>query len=434
MSPADRAAVLAGPEGALAGPAPRPDRAARVAGLPDTRAGLPRGRVAFFGHDRGEPTVRKRIGAIRQVGWSVVEYVFVRARPGQPAATATDDTVPLGQTVDRNYAKRLPLLALGVLRALRRRRDLRAADVIYVRNLDMALVAWASARLAGSRAPLVYEVLDIQRLMVRPDAAGRIARAVERWILSRSALLVVSAPDFVTRYFQPVQGFAGRWHLLENKVMAHSLVAVTDRLERSREAGPPWVIGWFGTLRCRRSLTMLAGIARALGDSVRIVIAGRLSEEDIDPQALSETLDRHPNMSFRGAYANPRDLPEIYGGVHFSWAVDYLDDGVNSDWLLPNRLYEGGLCGALTLTRAETATGRHAVAQDLGWAFPEPLEDSVIAFLRSLDPAVYAARQRGLVTGDLARFVDTDCMRELLDRVGEPAPGRAAAGQGASAG
>ncbi|MEG7700648.1 glycosyl transferase family 1, partial [Listeria monocytogenes] len=90
--------------------------------------------------------------------------------------------------------------------ALTRWRDLRAADVVYVRNLDMALVAWASARLAGSRAPLVYEVLDIQRLMVRPDWVGRIARAVERWILGRSALLVVSSPDFVSRYFAPVQG------------------------------------------------------------------------------------------------------------------------------------------------------------------------------------------------------------------------------------
>ena len=38
------------------------------------------GRVAFFGHDRIEPTIRKRVGAIRDTGWSVVEYMFVRAR------------------------------------------------------------------------------------------------------------------------------------------------------------------------------------------------------------------------------------------------------------------------------------------------------------------------------------------------------------------
>ena len=88
---------------------------------------------------------------------------------------------------------------------------------------------------------------------------------------------------------------------------------------------------------------MLAAIAGTLGDAVRIVIAGRLSEEDIDPRDFFETLARHPNMAFRGPYANPGELPDIYGGVHFSWAVDYLDDGLNSDWLLPNRLYEGGL-------------------------------------------------------------------------------------------
>ncbi|MCJ2056393.1 glucosyl transferase [Methylobacterium sp. J-048] len=375
------------------------------------------GRVAFFGHDRIEPTIRKRVGAIRESGWSVVEYMFVRARAGLADPVITGDVVPLGQTVDRHYGKRLPLLALGIARALARWRDLRAADVVYVRNLDMALVAWASIRLAGSRAPLVYEVLDIQRLMVRPDRVGRIARAVERWILRRSALLVVSAPDFVTRYFAPVQGFSGPWHLLENKVMAHRLAEVAHRLDRGRVAGPPWVIGWFGTLRCRRSLTILAAIARALGNSVRIVIAGRLSEEDIDPQDFAATLGRHPNMTFRGPYANPGELPDIYGGVHFSWAVDYLDDGLNSDWLLPNRLYEGGLCGALTLARAETATGRYAEAEGFGWAFPEPLEDSVIAFLRTLDGATYAQMQGGLLACETSKFVDTHGMRDLLARI-----------------
>lgn len=422
MSPLDRGVPCAAPAtAAFDGSAPRQDRprAARRDGpvaAASARATAP-GRVAFFGHDRAEPTVRKRIDAIQDAGWAVVEYVFVRVRPGVAVAPVAKNTVPLGQTVDRNYAHRLPLLALGVARALRRWRDLRAADVIYVRNLDMALVAWASARLAGSRAPLVYEVLDIQRLMVRPDWPGRLARAVERWILGRSALLVVSAPDFVTRYFQPIQGFSGAWHLLENKVMGHRLGEVADRLDRTRAPGPPWVIGWFGTLRCRRSLTILAAIAEALGDSVRIVIAGRLSEEDIDPRDLSRTLSRHPNMSFRGPYANPRDLPEIYRGVHFIWAVDYLDDGLNSDWLLPNRLYEGGLCGALTLARAETATGRYALAEGLGRAFPEPLADSVSGFLRDITPADYVQMQGRLLTCEISKFVDVGGMRDLLGRV-----------------
>lgn len=395
--------------------APVPVAPAPAVASPATAPGR---RVAFFGHDRIEPTVRKRIDAIREAGWSVVVYAFERDRYGGSAeAPATDDVVPLGRTVDRNYARRLPRLALGIARALRRRHDLRAADVIYVRNLDMALVAWASARLAGSRARLVYEVLDIQRLMVRSDAPGRIARAVERWLLGRSALLVVSAPDFIDRYFRPVQGFTGAWHLLENKVMGHRLGEVVDRLDRTRTAEPPWVIGWFGTLRCRRSLAILAAIADALGDSVRIVLAGRLSAEDISPRELAATLDGRANMAFRGPYANPGDLPEIYGGIHFSWAVDYLDDGLNSDWLLPNRLYEGGLCGALTLARAATATGRYAVAEGLGWAFPEPLAESVTAFLRTLTPEAFAQRHAGLLARDLTTFVDVDGMRDLLVRV-----------------
>ncbi|MBL7406266.1 glucosyl transferase, partial [Escherichia coli] len=83
-------------------------------------------------HDRAEPTVRKRVDAIRDAGWSVTVYAFERDRPGGVVAEApvADDVVPLGLTVDRNYARRLPRLAVGIARALRRRRDLRAADVI----------------------------------------------------------------------------------------------------------------------------------------------------------------------------------------------------------------------------------------------------------------------------------------------------------------
>ncbi|MGH1570809.1 hypothetical protein ACRAWG_09260 [Methylobacterium sp. P31] len=157
MNPPDRGGSCAAPaafDGAVP-PQDRPRTARRDGPVADAaaRAAGP-GQVAFFGHDRAEPTIRKRIDAIQDAGWGVVEYVFVRVRSGLAIAPAAQNTVPLGQTIDRNYAHRLPLLALGVARALRRWRDLRAADVIYVRNLDMALVAWASARLAGSRAPL----------------------------------------------------------------------------------------------------------------------------------------------------------------------------------------------------------------------------------------------------------------------------------------
>ena len=56
-----------------------------------------------------------------------------------------------------------------------------------------------------------------------------------------------------------------------------------------------------------------------------------------------------PYLRFDGAYRNPEDLAAIYGEVHFSWAIDFFEEGLNSSWLLPNRLYEGCRYGAVPI-------------------------------------------------------------------------------------
>lgn len=124
-------------------------------------------------------------------------------------------------------------------------------------------------------------------------------------------------------------------------------------------------------------------------------------------------------MVFGGRYASPEDLPEIYGRVHFSWAIDYLDAGTNSDWLLPNRVYEGGLFGSLAFARRHTATARKVERDSLGWVFDEPLERSVTDFLNRLDVGTYE-RARDAVAGmRRSLFVDEGDTRDLLEHLDE---------------
>jgi hypothetical protein len=53
------------------------------------------------------------------------------------------------------------------------------------------------------------------------------------------------------------------------------------------------------------------------------------------------------HVHYLGRYRNPSDLPTIYGDVHFSWAIDYYERGLNSAWLSPCRMYEGSLYGSV---------------------------------------------------------------------------------------
>lgn len=375
--------------------------------------------VAVFGHDAHDSTVRKRIAGFRDAGRRVIGFTFARTRPEDARPLdAFWENVPLGTTRDRNYARRLPALAAALPRVMRHAKALREARVIYARNIDMMALAMAAKRLSRSRATLAYEVLDVQRVFLREDALGRAFRAAERRALAEADCLVVSAPAFVSRYFEPVQAYGGPWRLLENKIPAARIAAAPDRFARVLRHPPldgPVVLGWFGVLRCARSLDLLEEIATRLGARVRIVLRGKLAEEDISRARLAAAEARCANLVFEGAYASPDDLADLYGGVHYTWALDYSDAGANSDWLLPNRLYEGGYFGAPTLAREGTEVGRRVVAEDLGLALPEPPVEAVCALVDDFDARAYVAQRERLLARTPAAFVDADDTSALLD-------------------
>src|SRR5690606_35888583 len=104
--------------------------------------------------------------------------------------------------------------------------------------------------------PLVYESLDIHRLLLRRDPFGYALRFLERYLARDAGLLITSSPAFVHNYFAPRGQVSAPVKLIENK---HLELVSTEGVERpAQEQSPPWKIGWFGALRCRRSLAILS--------------------------------------------------------------------------------------------------------------------------------------------------------------------------------
>jgi succinoglycan biosynthesis protein ExoL len=117
--------------------------------------------------------------------------------------------------------------------------------------------------------------------------------------------------------------------------------------------------------------------------SFEVVLRGR--------PALSEFPDFHafvdaePYLSFRGPYRNPEDMAAIYQDVHFSWAIDFFEEGQNSEWLLPNRLYEGCRFGAVPISMGHTETGRFLSQQDIGVLLPQASSDALETALGKME-------------------------------------------------
>jgi succinoglycan biosynthesis protein ExoL len=370
-------------------------------------------KVAYFVHDLADPAVTRRVRMLRAGGAETVVLGFRRTETA-PTEVAGSPAVDLGRTYDARLGHRALTTGLAALTAVRWRGLLSDVDAVIGRTLEALATADAARIMAGVRAPLVYECLDIHRMMLGDGAPARTLRAVERTLLRRCALLIVSSPAFVREYFEPRQG-VGRTLPIPTLLVENKALELSDPVARAGAPapGPPWRIGWMGAIRCRQSLGILTDLARRRPDLIEVRIHGRpayteFQDFDAQVQGLS-------NLRFMGAYT-AEDLPRIYGDVHFSWAIDFMEAGQNSAWLLPNRLYESGRYGAVPIALSDVETGRYLAARRLGVRLADTAEvESVLERMtneewRRLRAELDAAPRNAFVAGT------ADC-RRLLDAI-----------------
>ena len=354
-------------------------------------------KLVFFGHDACDPAVQRRITAFGEAGADVAAFTMRRGPPVEGRWRNVD----LGETRDAAFGQRIQALiaARPILR--QHRETLRGAEIFYARNLDMlALARWAKS-MSGARARLVYECLDVHRFLSREDPLGASLRAAEGTLLGEVALIVVSSPAFVREYFEKRHGRRVPTLLIENRLPSGFDYGV--RPAARAPAQERLRIGWFGNLRCERSLSLLLDLAARFPRQVELSLRGIPARAAIDD--FEARVGAAENVSFGGRYAWPGELGAIYGDVDMVWAGDFHDAGANSKWLLPNRLYEGGYYGAPALAPVDSETGRWIEAHGFGFTLAEPLEETLPAFVRELDSAKLAAARERLLSAPADTFL-----------------------------
>jgi len=363
------------------------------------RPGQPGLKVAYFVHNLADAAVARRIAMFRAGGATVTVAGFCRNETA-PAAVAGARAVALGRTHDAALKQRAAQVVRNLAMPGTMVDAARGADVIVARNLEMLALARMAQRRAGIPR-LVYESLDIHRSLLGDGTASRALRAVERRLMRSADLLIYSSPAFHEHYFEPVQHAAIPALLVENKLLRLDGDAAPVSI---RAPGPPWTIGWFGNLRCRRTLAILIALAEAGAGEIEILIAGKASPAEFPDFAAQVA---HPRIRYVGPYA-ASDLPELYRQCHFAWAIDYFEEGLNSTWLLPNRLYEAAAFHTVPIAMRGVQTGRWLAAHDAGLLLgPEDPVAAVLEHLRTLDApgydrlsaAVAAIPRRDLVAG-----------------------------------
>ena len=371
--------------------------------------------VLYFGPDRQDPAVRRRVAQWRHAGFDVLAFAFSRTARDAADGAAGDgrtDYIDLGHLQPQSRFGRLISIAFACARLISVPRRIAPAKLIVARNLDNLIVALFARWLWGAKAPVVYEVLDINPACTETGWTGTVIRAVEKQLLRRVDLLVVSSSRFVSEYFERMLGFRGRSFLFENKVPRY--VNAAPRLDRvlppaaaSAGRGRRWRIGWFGYLDDEHSWQLLKGLAEALPDGVEVYVRGA-PYTNFDMPRFLEDVSRLPNVRYGGRYDNPADLPAMYAAVDLVWSIDCNNLLTNSKWLLTNSIYEAGYYRVPVLALAETAVGEMVAAEGLGWCLSQPTVSDLVTFIRDLDERTYDARRRELMAVDATRFLETD--------------------------
>jgi succinoglycan biosynthesis protein ExoL len=370
--------------------------------------------VSYFTQELGDPAVEKRLRMLRLGGRKATLLGFERDRP--PPTLIGTPIFSLGNTQDGRFGQRILALIAALPRTLWLHKHWAEADVILARNLEMLWVACTASKLTGFKGRIVYECLDIHRLLLRQDNVGKMLRGIERECLKRVSFIITSSPAFVENYFTPVQGYTGPVKLVENKIFDASLdhpgrqQQVTSKAPKT--AAAPWRIVWAGVLRCEKTLQTLTDVAARSEGRVEIDIWGTPALDQIPD--FHDRVSNAPHVKYRGAYTR-KDLPRLYGDAHFVWTGDYFEQGGNSDWLLPNRLYEGLFHGAIPIAAKASQTAKWLAERGVGAVIDEPIEQSLFDFTQKLDETRFRALEAqiaGLDPGLLA-FTREDCLTLL---------------------
>ncbi len=362
-------------------------------------------RVTYFCNDLFDVALERRVRMLRMGGADVTLIGFRRSEAPIHEVEGVA-AVDLGRTFDRRLASRAVQVLQRSIQARKWSDAVSGADVLLARNLEMAIIASAARLWARSDVPLAYECLDIHDTVVGSGPLSMLLRSCERRILRGSATLIVSSPAYITNYFECLGIDLPNVILMENKQVPSMPIERPQCTFGPRR--PPWRIGWLGYLRCAESFGILLSLAQRQPDLVDVELRGRPSNE------LAALIARHlplPNMRFGGSYAQT-ELSSIYRACDLSWAVDYFQDGRNSAWCLPNRIYEGGFHNRPAIARAGTTTAAWLKARETGVLLQDPRAE-LESFIAGLTPAHYNSLQRssaGIPTSDFV-WTTEDCQQ-----------------------
>lgn len=254
-------------------------------------------------------------------------------------------------------------------------------EIVLVNSAEFLIF---SSALPWGRTRKIYDIADVHHIQYGLGFKSIVFRLMERFSLRRGWDVVVSSPWFYWGYFLGIQGVDNRAVLVENKLTSVELNSLVNSSASAVDRSEKCVIGWTGILRCNTSMKILIDLCEKYPNRFQVNLIGIV--DLINPDLLL----RAKNCSdfvFSGRFS-PAELGGLLEPVHFVWLCDF-DDGLNSEWLLPNRLYQAIASSRPCLGFEKSASGRVVMHHGIGVVFSVATVQAVFDCVNSVSDEKY---------------------------------------------
>lgn len=271
-------------------------------------------------------------------------------------------------------------------------------NFLYVFGFDLMLICFIFRLISGKKIKIIYEVPDIREMFFAMTISGKAIRWIEKKVIPKIDLLIITSPDFLTNYFIGLRKIPVTDSLiLENKIhpaeIRDSTFECNPEMPSSRRKIK---IGYFGVLRCAISLNCLIKLAQN-GD-FDIILRGIFMPLT---QHYEEVFLIEKNIQYLGPYQSPNDLNFIYSTVDVVWAIYPYSDKITGNHLFArtNRFYESLYFKKPFIVQKGTADAKIAkLLENISFEIDLKNEDETIGFLSaSLTPDHLAVLYKNLL-------------------------------------
>ena len=304
------------------------------------------------------PLVNRRIAMIRDGGFQIEVMGF--QREVNQGMTSTRNITHLGIIKPGIYLNRVLTLIWSIRKV---RSALRRNQLVYVFHADLALIAVLAS--LGLRRPIAMEVVDINPIQTRPELIGKIVRQIEKFVLSQLDLLVLTSAEYRDYYRRWLKSNVP--DLVIEERIESSTASVYAQHKPAIQTGVPLVdrklrIGYYGNIRNRWSLRLLAALCSSSNDRFDVVIAGLVSPKI---RHFNDYLQANNAIRYLGPFRHPEDIPHLYTSVDM--ILTCYSPMIPFRWSQASRYYEACFFRKPLIARAGTAAARRVESHDIGY-------------------------------------------------------------------